>query len=124
MLGVAAGYAVWTGVFLGSSAGIRSAMRSVHDESGFTSSVTALSLYLAVSVVASVLAGFTAARLANAPKRRWVWVTAIALLATGIPVQLGAWDSIPVWYNVAFLALLVPATLIGGRKGGAGAEGA
>ena len=123
-LGVIAGYAAWTVIFLGSSSGIRSVMASVHDEAGFTSDVAALSWYLAMSVVASLLAGFTTARIADAPKMRWVLVTAIALLATGIPVQLSAWDSTPVWYNLAFLALLVPATLMGGRKGAADAESA
>ncbi len=123
ILGVVAGYAAWTVIFLGSSAGIRSVMSSVHDEAGLTSNVAALSAYLAMSVVASLLAGFTTARIADAPKVRWVWITAIALLATGIPVQVSAWDELPIWYNVLFLVLLVPVTLKGGRLGsGAAAE--
>lgn len=112
------GYMVWTAFFLGSAAVIRSMMPSVHDEAGFTSDVTALSLLLLISVIASLLAGYAAARAALVPKTTWVWVTAIALLATGIPVQLSTWDQVPVWYNVIFLALLVPATIIGGRIGG------
>lgn len=117
ILGVVAGYAVWTAVFLGSSFGIRSVMSSVHDEAGFTSDVAALGLYIVMSVVASLLAGFTVARIADAPKMRWVWITAIALLATGIPVQVSAWNALPIWYNVLFLVLLVPVTLKGGRLG-------
>jgi len=124
VLGVVAGYAAWTVVFLGSSAGIRRVLASVHDEAGFTSDVTALLVYLAVSVIASLLAGFTVARIAGAPKTRWVWITAATLIGTGIPVQLASWDALPMWYNLAFLALLVPMTWVGGRMGGAGAGGA
>ena len=38
-------------------------------------------------------------------------------MATGIPVQLSAWDQLPVWYNLVFLVLLVPVTMLGVRIG-------
>ncbi len=34
---------------------------------------------------------------------------------TGIAVQAGVWNLMPVWYQVAFLALLVPVSAVGGR---------
>lgn len=122
LLAAALGYLVWTAVFLGGSAGIRRAMASVHDQAGLTSDVTALSAYLAVSVVASLLAGYAVGRIAHAPKAKWVWITALALFATGVPVQLGVWDQLPLWYNVVFLLLLVPVTILGGRLGGSGSD--
>lgn len=121
ILAAALGYLVWTALFLGGSAGIRSAMPSVHDQGGFTSNVAALSLYLVLSIAASLLAGYLVARIARVPAT-WVWITAVALLATGIPVQLSTWDQMPVWYNLIFLIMLVPATIFGGRLGGSGSE--
>lgn len=114
---VLAGYAVWTAVFLGGSAVVRAALSSVHDDAGYTDNVTALLVYLALSVIASLLAGFVTARIAMPPKAKWVFFTSLALLATGVPVQLSVWELLPVWYNLVFLALLVPATLMGGRLG-------
>lgn len=122
LLACALGYMLWTSVFLGGSSLVRSSMAAVHDDAGFTRDGTALSLYLVISVVASLLAGWAAARFAHPPKTKWVVVTALALLATGIPVQLSTWESLPVWYNLVFLGLLVPATVFGGRLGGSAAE--
>ncbi len=115
---VVAGYASWTVVFLGSAALLRSMMSSVHDDAGVTTDTMALGFYLVASVAASLLAGLAAARIAGAPKTRWVWITAIVLLATGVPVQLLTWDQTPLWFNIAFLVLLVPVTILGGRLGG------
>ena len=114
-MGIVAGYLVWTVVFLGGGAVLRSAMAGVHDAEGYTRDGTALALYLVLSFVASFVAGLTAARLAGAG--RPVWILAGLLLGTGIPVQLSAWDRLPVWYNVVFLAMLVPLTIAGGRSG-------
>ena len=117
ILSAIAGYATWTVIFLGGSSGIRSAFSAVHDDVGNTSDVLALSCYLGLSMVASFVAGFVTGRLADAPKMRWVYVLTVLLLATGIPVQLSAWDTLPVWYHLAFLILLAPLTVWGGRKG-------
>ena len=53
-------------------------------------------------------------RIAGA-SRRWTCAAVLAalLLATGIPVQLSVWNDLPVWYNLAFLILLVPETVFG-----------
>lgn len=88
-------------------------MSSVHDGDGITTDVTALLLYLLVSMVASVGAGYVAAIISRANVLRDAIILAVALLATGIPVQLGVWDVIPVWYNLAFLILLAPLTIWG-----------
>jgi hypothetical protein len=37
------------------------------------------------------------------------------LLATGLGVQSSAWSQLPVWYHLAFLALLIPGCLGGMR---------
>lgn len=116
-----AGYLLWTVVFLGGGAAVRSGMPSVHDAEGYTSDVTALGLYLAISFAASVGAGYLAGRVARERRMMWVGVLAFLLVATGIPVQLSAWENLPVWYNLVFLAALAPLTLLGGRKAIGGA---
>ena len=118
ILSVVAGYVTWTVIFLGSSAGIRAVMRDVHDADGFTSDISALLLYLIMSVLASLAAGFVTARLAPRKMTRHALILAVLLLATGIPVQLAAWEQLPEWYNYAFLGMLLPATLAGVRFAG------
>ncbi|GAB5536165.1 MAG: hypothetical protein Rubg2KO_24140 [Rubricoccaceae bacterium] len=117
LLSVVGGYIVWTVVFLGGSAGIRSAFASAHTPDGGTSSAGLLLLYLALSCAASLLAGFAAARLSKSHTMRNVLIVAGLLLATGIPVQISAWEMLPSWYHLTFLAALVPLTWIGGRLG-------
>ena len=121
---VAAGFVLWSAVFLGGSAGVRTLLPEVHDDSGATRDTAALLCHLLASAIASLLAGFLTARL----RARWapigpvktrgsVWALALLLLAVGIPVQVSAWQSLPVWYHLTFLGLLVPLTVLGGRIG-------
>jgi len=73
ILSVVAGYAIWTILFLGGSAGIRSAMSSSHDAAGYSSDV-------------SVTAGLVTAKVSKVKIKRDTLILAGALLATGIPV--------------------------------------
>lgn len=117
--GVVAGYALWTVIFLGGAAALRASFPGVHDADGFTVSTGVLLLYLAVSFLASLTAGWVARRVAGRTATStgagWVLLLGVALLATGIPVQLSGWDRIPLWYNMVFLIALIPLTLVGGR---------
>ncbi|MEJ2539061.1 MAG: hypothetical protein P8188_03585 [Gemmatimonadota bacterium] len=114
VLGIVAGYGAWTVIFLGGSAVLRSALSGVHDARGFTRDPTALILYLLLSFVASFAAGLVTSRVSGA--WRPVLILAALLLATGIPVQAGSWNDLPVWYHLVFLGMLVPLTLAGGRR--------
>ena len=115
LLSVVAGYITWTVVFLGGSAGIRAAFASAHTPDGGTTSAGVLLAYLALSGLASVLAGFVAARLSKGHVLRHLLILAGLLLATGIPVQISVWNTLPVWYHLAFLGALAPLTWVGGR---------
>ena len=76
----------------------------------------ALALYIAYSVVLSVGAGYVAARVGGgANGARAVAILAGVQLLLGIGVEVSSWSLTPVWYHLVFLALLVPATLYGGR---------
>ena len=113
IVAIVAGYATWTIIFLGGSAGVRSAMASTHDAAGYSSDMSTLMVYLVLSMIASAVAGYVTAKISKVKVRRDTLILAGALLATGIPVQLSAWDLLPVWYNLAFLLLLAPLTIWG-----------
>ena len=116
LLAIVGGYVTWTVVFLGGSAGLRTAFADLHDAAGSTDSLGLLLGYLVLSFVASLAAGYLAGRLApRLSARRDVLILAVLLLATGVPVQIGVWDTLPVWYHLLFLVGLVPLTLLGGR---------
>lgn len=68
-----------------------------------------------LSVLASLAAGFAAYLISQSNKSVCTWILAACLLATGIPVQISAWNDLPVWYNLLFLVLLVPVTVLGAR---------
>jgi len=110
IIAVLAGYVTWTVVFLGGSAAIRSVMASTHDEAGYSSDTSTLVVYLVLSIIASAMAGYVGAKISKVNIKRDTLILAGALLATGIPVRLASWNLLPIWYNMAFLLLLVPVT--------------
>ncbi len=116
ILSVVAGFLVWTAVFLLGSQVVRSIFANVHNDDGYTSNVSALLIYLALSALASMAAGFACAKIADDSPMRYATITGVLLLLTGLYVQISAWDLLPVWYNLAFLVLLLPVTLIGARS--------
>ena len=118
IISVVAGYATWTVVFLGGSAGIRAAFSSAHMEDGSVSDLVTLLVYLAVSILASGLAGYVGARLSPGKIKRDIYILCALLLATGIPVQLSAWNLLLPWYNIACPLLLAPMTIVGSKRVG------
>lgn len=117
-LAVTAGFVAWTALFFGLAAVLRALFPEAHLASGEVTALGVLMLYLALTVVASVVAGFVAARVAASRHARMVRITGLALLAVGLPVQIASWSLAPAWYNVAFLLVLVPLTIAGGRLAG------
>ena len=115
IVAIVAGFVAWTVIFLLGGMGISSARAAVLDAEGYTTDTTTLLMYLVVSLLASVAGGFTVAKLAESVKMRHAQILGGILLAVGLIVQLSEWDRIPVWYNVLFLVLLVPITLMGAR---------
>jgi hypothetical protein len=74
-----------------------------------------LLLTLALSCLYSLCAGYGAAWIAGRGDPPLGIGAGLALLAVGLGVQLSVWDTIPVWYHVIFLALLVPLCAMGAR---------
>ena len=117
-LAVASGFLAWTALFFGLAAVIRALFPGAHGADGSVYASGPLLLYLALTVLASGVAGFAAALVARSRHGRIVLVTGLLLLGVGLAVQLSSWSLAPAWYNVAFLALLVPLTILGGRLAG------
>ncbi|MEL6610499.1 MAG: hypothetical protein AAFQ53_00265 [Bacteroidota bacterium] len=114
LLAVAAGFAAWTVSFFAASAVVRAAFPDAHLATGAVYDIVPLIVYLIIASAACLLAGITTRRLS--PTTRWgELATAVLLLAVGLGVQLSSWTLAPAWYHVAFLALLVPMTLVGAR---------
>ena len=117
-LAVASGFLVWTVLFLGLAAAVRALFPEAHGADGSVYASGPLLIYLALAVLASGVAGFAAAQVARARHGRIVLITGLVLLGVGLAVQITSWSLTPAWYNVAFLAVLVPLTILGGRLAG------
>ena len=115
LLGVLAGAVLWAVLWVGGTGAARAALPELLDPAQPLDHVGALLGFLAYSVVLSVAAGYAAATVAAASAMRAVWILAFVQLAIGIAVEVSYWELMPVWYHLVFLALLVPATVYGGR---------
>lgn len=117
VVAVIAGYAIWTVLWLGGNAlFFKEAAAVVGAGDAYTAPAPLLGV-IVLSVVCSLAAGMAAGRIAGSLARRAVMVMALLLLVTGIGVQAGVWSLMPAWYHLAFLALVVPVSLLGGRLG-------
>ena len=117
---VIAGFMVWTVVFLGGNQLFFVLFRGRYREDMSTDDGLVLLATLLLSVLASVAAGWVAVAIAKTKPRQHAAVLGLVLLAVGIWVQLMSWDALPLWYNLCFLVLLLPATILGGRLRSAG----
>lgn len=112
-LGVIAGFVVWSVLWLCTNFALRSAgMLPATPTEPITAAAPMLALLVA-SVVCSVVAGYVAVRLAHVPAA--APILGAILLVVGIVVQMKYWALMPVWYSVAFVVLLLPMAVAGGR---------
>ncbi len=117
VLGVVAGYLVWTALWLGGNAVFFGAAAEVVKAGQRFDAVGPLAGLLALSVACSLASGITAAAISRDRAGGAVLVMAALLLFTGIAVQIGVWALMPSWYHATFLAFIVPVALLGGRLG-------
>lgn len=113
VLAVLAGFAVWTVIYLGSTQGILAAFPNRFADDGSTRDISVLLLMLLASVVASFAAGWITAAVAPKARLRHGLVLGGINLLVGIGVQSAYWSTIPVWYHLTFLGLLVPVIALG-----------
>jgi hypothetical protein len=115
ILAVVAGAAVWATLWIG---GTQAAMAAFPDVLPRNQPITHLGALLGLilySLPLSVLAGYVTATVAARDPMPVVWALAVLQLILGIVAEVSAWGLTPVWYHLVFLALVVPATVYGGR---------
>lgn len=125
ILGVIVGFIAWSILWVGSNEALAilspvwygthklAFEKAAFNHTPFEASSTMLVFHLVRSVIASLLSGFLAAFVAN-ENRRTTLILGVLLLIVGIGVQSMVWSIIPIWYNLAFLLLLIPVTVAGG----------
>ena len=125
ILGVIAGFVAWTIVWVGSDQLLVNSMgwyaqhqmdfqRAVFYKTAFEPMTTVLVMNIVRSMLTSLIGGYIAALVAGESRRSTFWL-GLALLLFGIMVEAFAWNYLPVWYHLVFLALLIPMTVIGGK---------
>lgn len=117
ILAVLAGAVVWAVLWNGGTLATQAVLPDIAVPGERLEHSGVLVGYVVWSVVLSVLAGWTTARVARERAMKAVWILAFIQLAIGIAVEISFWDTLPVWYHLVFLALLVPATVWGGSLG-------
>jgi len=114
ILAVLAGFALWSILWVGGHQAAFALLPAHYDAEGIPETKGLYGLYLAFSVGCSLLAGRVARRLAPGNMAALAGL-GMLLLLVGIGFQASVWSLEPLWYHLLFLALLVPATLLGGR---------
>lgn len=127
ILGVLAGFIVWTILWVGSDAvfmvlspgwygrNLNEFQAAIDSKStNYTADSTLLLIGLIRSVIVSLIAGFTAALIAKENSRSTLFL-GILLLLFGIFIQSIYWNYVPLWYHIPFLLLLIPMTILGGK---------
>jgi hypothetical protein len=114
VLGVVAGFILWSVMWVSAGTALQAAAPASYPQAGPIHSAPAAVL-LVISIVCSLASGRAASIAARSGRGGAVWTLGALLLAVGIFVQSQLWDAMPMWYHLSFLALLVPATLLGAR---------
>jgi hypothetical protein len=118
ILGVIAGLIAWLIIVLAAGAIMRvswPAYASVADLMTFT--LPMLIARLAISTVATLVAGLVTASIITRPLLATL-MPGVLLLVGFVPQHVALWDTFPVWYHLTFLLSLVPLTYAGGKMSG------
>jgi hypothetical protein len=115
ILAVLAGAAIWAALWIGGTQAAQAALPDLLPAGQPLTHTGALMGYIVYSVLLSMLAGYVTAAIAEKNPMPAVWGLAVLQLALGIGFEASAWSLTPVWYHIVFLALVVPATVYGGK---------
>jgi hypothetical protein len=120
IVAVLAGAVVWAVLWIGGNAGFALGFPEIIVPGEPLEHVGILVSFIVYGALLSVLAGYTTAAVKGVPAMPAVKVLGGLQLALGLFFEATNWALLPVWYHVVFLAMIVPATLYGGRmKAGA-----
>ena len=112
ILAIIAGYILWTALWFAGNLTIFAEATEIAGAGERYDKAAPLVGILILSVVCSLAAGLTASLIAGRRPRARIaaLILGLLLLLTGIGVQLGVWELMPVWYHLTFLVLLLPVT--------------
>lgn len=131
VLGVVAGFLTWLVVWVVGEMALsaiwpqwygahqRAFTAAIKGGGAFTPDTGILVIHIVLASAIALLAGFTASRIAREGKRAPLIAGAL-LLALAVLKAAMSWPLVPVWYHVAFTAVLVPMAILGGRLRTAG----
>lgn len=126
VLGVIAGFVAWSILWVGSDQALMSLSPdwygahqhafagAMTNKTPFMPDSTILLMHLFRAAIITIIAGFLVAVVAT-ENRKAPLALGILLLVVGIMFEAMAWSYLPVWYHLAFLVILIPLTVIGGR---------
>ncbi len=115
ILAIVVGFALWSLLWLGGRPLLANLFPGAVAADGSSSNTGYLLALIALSVLASLAAGFLARAIATATSNTPQLALGVILLLVGIAVEAGYWNLLPLWYHLTFLVLLLPATLVGAR---------
>jgi hypothetical protein len=126
ILGIVAGFIAWSILWIGSDQVLMMMSpdwygahqlafeKAMTNKTSFTPDNTILIMHLVRAIIITLMSGFLAAFIARGNRYAPLGL-GILLLLFGAMVQAMAWNYIPVWYHIVFLALLIPVSILGGR---------
>lgn len=112
---VLAGAVVWDLLYLGTNALVVALLPGYFRADGSTDHLGVLILSLVISVLLYLLSGYITATVARGNQRWHALALGLFQLPQGVFAQIQYWETLPVWYHLTFLALLVPCTLLGAQ---------
>ena len=115
ILAILAGATVWAILWNLGTFGAQAALPDILRPEQPITHIGMLLAFIGYSVALSVLAGFITAKVGGTTPMPAVWSLSILQLSIGVMVEVSYWSLMPVWYHLVFLALIVPATVYGGR---------
>jgi hypothetical protein len=93
----------------------QSAFQNALENGGqFTAETRLLLSHIIIGSIVSVISGFLAALVARENARAPL-IVGFLLLAMGLLKVAMSWPYVPIWYHIAFTALLLPMAIAGGK---------
>lgn len=113
ILAIVVGFIVWSVIWLGGNQLVVRLFPGAVAKDGSTRHTGLLLALIALSLAASLAAGYGVQWLAEDSSVNPQLILGVVLVLVGIAVQRQYWKLMPLWYHLAFLVLIVPAVLYG-----------
>ena len=115
IVAVVVAWVLWTAMWLGGSAAAAVVFPRAVTAGQPLFHSGALLGFIVWSVIASIVAGYVCAYVKRESPMATVWGLAAIQFVIGVAIEVWGWANTPAWYHIVFLALLIPATVWGGK---------